>query len=127
MPNYIKTDQAPLPAGHYSQATVHNGMVFVAGQLPIKPGDKTRAVGSIEDQTRQVIQNVKAILEAANSGLDQVLRVTVYISNIELWGKVNDIYTEAFGTAKPARAIVPVKDLHYGFGIEMTVIAAQYS
>ena len=124
MIQYIETDKAPLPAGHYAQASVFNGMVFVAGQLPIKPGGRGKEVGSIEEQSRQVIENVKNILEAAGSDLEHTLRVTIYISDIELWGKVNAIYTEAFGKATPARAIVPVKDLHYGYSIEMTAIAA---
>jgi 2-iminobutanoate/2-iminopropanoate deaminase len=124
MIQYIKTDKAPLPAGHYSQATVTNGMVFVAGQLPIVPGSKEKIPGPIADQARQVIENMRQVLLAADSDLDHVLRVTIYISDMELWGAVNDVYTKAFGDAKPARAIVPVKDLHYGYAIEMTAIAA---
>lgn len=124
MIQYIETPNAPLPAGHYSQATVTNGLIFVAGQLPIVPGSKEKNPGPIDVQARQVIENVRQVLLAANSDLDQVLRMTIYISDMDLWGIVNDIYTEAFGTAKPARAIVPVNDLHYGYAIEMTAIAA---
>lgn len=124
MIQHIETSNAPLPAGHYSQATVTNGLIFVAGQLPIVPGSKEKIPGPIEAQARQVIENVRQVLLAANSDLNHVLRVTIYISDMELWGTVNDIYTEAFGTAKPARAIVPVNDLHYGYAIEMTAIAA---
>lgn len=124
MIQHITTENAPLPAGHYSQATVSNGFVFVAGQLPIVPGSSEKIPGPIPTQAHQVIENVKQVLLAANSDLDHVLRVTIYISDMELWGAVNDIYTEAFGSAKPARAIVPVKDLHYGYSIEMTAIAA---
>ena len=124
MIKYIQTDKAPLPAGHYSQATVFNNMIFVAGQLPIKPGSSDKTPGPIEDQARQVLENVRQILLAADSDLDHVLKVTIYISDIELWGAVNAIYTEVFGDSKPARAIVPVKDLHYGYAIEVTVVAA---
>ena len=124
MIQYIQTDKAPLPAWHYSQATVFNNMVFVAGQLPIKPGSTEKIPGSIEEQARQVLENVKQVLLAANSDLDHVLRVTIYISDIELWGPVNAIYTEVFGQSKPARAIVPVNELHYGYAIEVTVVAA---
>ena len=124
MIQYVQTDKAPLPAGHYSQATVFNNMVFVAGQLPIKPGSTEKIPGPIEEQARQVLENVKQVLLAANSDLDHVLRVTIYISDIELWGPVNAIYTEVFGQSKPARAIVPVKELHYGYAIEVTVVAA---
>ena len=124
MIKYIQTDKAPLPAGHYSQATVFNNMIFVAGQLPIKPGSSDKTPGPIVDQVRQVLENVRQILLAADSDLDHVLKVTIYISDIELWGAVNAIYTEVFGDSKPARAIVPVKDLHYGYAIEVTVVAA---
>ncbi|MBK7873220.1 MAG: RidA family protein [Saprospiraceae bacterium] len=120
----IETLNAPLPAGHYSQATEWNGLIFVAGQLPIKP-NREKVLGTIEEQTLQTLENVKAIVEAAGSDLDQVLKVTVYIADISLWDQVNKVYTEFFGSHKPARAIVPVKDLHYGFLIEIEAIAAK--
>ncbi len=124
MIQYIRTENAPLPAGHYSQATVFNNMVFVAGQLPIRPGSSEKIPGTIEEQAKQVLSNVEQVLLAANSDLNHVLRVTIYISDMELWGAVNNIYTEIFGTSKPARAIVPVNELHYGYSIEVTAIAA---
>jgi 2-iminobutanoate/2-iminopropanoate deaminase len=120
----IETDGAPLPAGHYSQAIVHRGLVYVSGQLPIDPKTGERRTGSIEKQTRLVLQNLSAILEASNSGLKQVLKVTVYISDISLWGKVNEVYAEIFGDHRPARSIVPTRDLHVGFQIELEAIAA---
>ena len=96
--------------------------MFVAGQLPItKTGEKITS--SIEDQAHQVLSNLKAILSAAGSGMDKVLKTTIYIADIELWGKVNDIYTTYFPDHKPARAIVPVKTLHYGFLIELEAVA----
>ncbi len=120
----ISTNKAATPAGHYSQAITYNGLVFVSGQLPVTAsGEKIN--GSIEEQARQVLDNVKAILEAAGSDLNNVLKSTVYISDISLWGKVNEIYGEYFGSHKPARAVVPTKELHYGFLIEMEVIASQ--
>ena len=118
----IETSNAPLPAGHYSQAIIANGLVFVAGQLPIKP-NKEKVLGSIEAQTLQTLENLKAIVEAAGSDLQHIVKVTVYISDIALWDGVNKVYTEFFGTHKPARAIVPVKDLHYGFQIEIDAVA----
>ncbi|MEL7123355.1 MAG: RidA family protein [Bacteroidota bacterium] len=121
---FISTDQASQPGGHYSQATVYNGLVFVSGQLPITP-DGEKVLGSIEEQTRLVLDNVKAILEAADSGLDHVLKSTVYVSDVSNWGKVNEVYTEYFGAHRPARAVVPTGPLHYGFLIEMEVVAAQ--
>ena len=120
----IETREAPTAAGHYSQAIVHNGVVYVAGQLPIDPKDKNRPVGSIEEQTERTLRNVEAILVAAGSGLDRVLQMTIYISDIELWSGVNTAYSRVMGSHKPARAVVPVNDLHYGCQIEIQAIAA---
>ena len=120
----IETRDAPTAAGHYSQAIVHNGVVYVAGQLPIDPKDHNRPVGSIEEQTERTLRNLEAILVAAGSGLDRVLQMTIYISDIELWGGVNTAYARVMGSHKPARAVVPVKDLHYGYQIEIQAIAA---
>ena len=120
----IKTGKAPLPGGHYSQAIVHNGLVYVSGQLPIDPQTGEKQTGSIEEQTKFVLQNLSAILDASGSSLNQVLKVTVYISDISLWGKVNEVYAEIFGDHRPARAIVPTRDLHFGFKIEVDAIAA---
>lgn len=120
----VETPAAPLPAGHYSQAIVHNGVVYVAGQLPIVPGSSDRTVGSMEQQTEQTLRNVEAVLKAAGSGLDKVLQMTLYVSDISLWGEVNIAYARVMGAHKPARAVVPVKDLHYGYQIEIQAIAA---
>ena len=120
----IKTEAAPLPAGHYSQAKVWQGVAYVAGQLPIDPLTGRKEVGTIEEQTAQVIRNIEAVLSAAGSDLSNILRVTVYISDIELWGRVNQVYSQLMGDNRPARTVVPVNQLHYGFQIEMDVIAA---
>ena len=121
---HITTPDAPLPAGHYSQAVVHNGTVYVAGQLPIVPGATTHVVGDMEQQVTQTFANVRAILRAAGSDLDQLLSVTIYVSDIELWPAVNAAYIRVMGNHKPARAGVPVKELHYGYQIEVSAIAA---
>jgi 2-iminobutanoate/2-iminopropanoate deaminase len=120
----VETSEAPIPAGHYSQAIVHNGFCFVAGQLPIAPGQKTHVVGSIEEQTEQALRNIEAILRAAGSGLDRVVQMTIYVSDMDLWGGVNVTYKKVMGDYRPARAVVPVKDLHYGYQIEIQAIAA---
>ncbi|HZM91544.1 MAG TPA: Rid family detoxifying hydrolase [Blastocatellia bacterium] len=120
----VATQDAPTPAGHYSQAVVYNGMVFVAGQLAIDPHTGERLTGSIEEQTQQCLKNIGEILKAAGSDLSRVLKMTVYISDIELWSAVNSVYARVMGDHRPARAIVPVKDLHYGFKIEIEAVAA---
>lgn len=119
----INTPNAPQPGGHYSQAIVHNGLVYVAGQLSIdKNGEKK--LGSIHEQTEQALQNVAEILKAANSDLNRVLSMTVYVTDIEHWAVVNEIYSRVLGDHRPARAVIPTRDLHYGFLIEITAIAA---
>jgi len=120
----VSTPHAPAPAGHYSQGVVHNGLVYVAGQLPIDPVTGEKKLGSIEEQTEQALKNVAAILEAAGSDRAHVLKITVYVSDIEHWGKVNAVYAQFFGAHKPARAVVPTRELHYGFLIEIEAVAA---
>ena len=121
---YIQTPAAPTPAGHYSQAVVHNGIVYVSGQLAVNPTTGEKQLGSIEAQTRQVLENVGEILRAANSDLARVLKMTIYIADISLWKAVNAVYAEVMGDARPARAVVPTKELHYGFLIEIEAVAA---
>jgi reactive intermediate/imine deaminase len=120
----IQTTDAPIPAGHYAQAIVHDGLVYVAGQLPIDPRSSDRTVGPIEAQTEQVLRNVAAILAAAGSGLDRVLQMTIYVSDMGLWGRVNETYARVLGPHRPARAVVPVSPLHHGYQIEVQAIAA---
>ena len=121
--NFITTDRAPIPAGHYSQAVVHNGFVFVAGQLAFVPGQSEHRPGSIGEQTEQTLRNIEAILQAAGSDLDKVVQMTIYVSDIALWSEVNAVYARVMGAHKPARAIVPVKELHHGYQIEIQAMA----
>jgi len=120
---FIETPNAPSPAGHYSQAVEFNDLIFISGQLPVNPQTNEKVLGTIDDQAHQALKNVKAILEAAGSNLQNVIKVTVYISDIALWGKVNKIYATYFGDHKPARAIVPTRELHHGFKIEIEAVA----
>lgn len=118
----ISTGNAPKPGGHYSQATTHGDLVFVAGQLPFTTeGDKIN--GPIEEQTLQALKNLRAVLQAAGSDTNQVLKTTVFVSDISLWPAVNKVYSEFFGEHKPARSIVPTKELNHGFLIEIEAIA----
>ncbi len=120
---FVSTDQAPQPRGHYSQAVVHDGLVFTAGQLPFDPVTGTLAGTSIEEQTLQALKNIKSVLRAAGADLDDVLKVTVFVSDIDLWGGVNDVYTTFFGDHKPARSVVPTRDLHNEVKIEIEAVA----
>jgi len=120
----ISTAGAPTARGHYSQAMVHGGVVYVAGQLPIVPGDPEAKLASFDEQARRVLDNVIAILEASGSGADLVLKSTVYITDVACWPAFNAIYAEKFGAHKPARTVVPVAALHYGYLVEMDAIAA---
>jgi 2-iminobutanoate/2-iminopropanoate deaminase len=124
--NRIETKNAPAAGGHYSQAVVHNGLVFVSGQLSIDPQTGEKKLGSIEEQTEQALKNVEAILKAANSDFGRLLKMTVYVADIELWAAVNKVYARVLGEHRPARAVIPTGKLHYGFLIEIDAVAATY-
>lgn len=119
----IKLPDTPEPKGHYSPALSHNGLIFVSGQLPMNHRTGEVETGAIELQTEIALRNVEAILHAANSDLNHVLSVTIYVSEMDDWDKVNEVYKQILGEHKPARAIVPVKDLHFGTKIEIQAIA----
>lgn len=121
----IETPSAPLPAGHYSQATVWNDLIFVSGQLPIQPVTRHRVTGSLEAQLEQVLANLQAVVEAAGSDLAHVMKTTIYIADISLWDRVNVVYAKFFGDHKPARSIVPTRELHHGFLVEIEAIAVR--
>jgi 2-iminobutanoate/2-iminopropanoate deaminase len=112
------------PGGHYSHVVVHGGVAYVSGQLPIAPGGPLPPTATFEQQARQVLANVRAAVEAAGSDLSRVLKCTVYVTDIGDWPEFNRLYAAAFGEHKPARAVVPVAPLHYGYRVEMDAIAA---
>ncbi|MBX3274499.1 MAG: Rid family detoxifying hydrolase [Sandaracinaceae bacterium] len=120
----VETPDAPRPAGHYAQAIAHGGMVYVAGQLPIDPADPGAPHGDVEAQTERALRNVQAILRAAGSDLDRLLSVTVYVTDIALWPRVNAAYARVLGAHRPARAVVPVPTLHHGYLVEIQAVAA---
>jgi 2-iminobutanoate/2-iminopropanoate deaminase len=125
----IETPKAPLPAGHYSQAVVANGLVFVAGVLPIVPfvpdmsGQERRMPEGLEAQARQVFDNLRHVLEAAGTGLDGLVNVQVFIPDVALWPSLDAVYREILGSHKPARTVVPCGPLHYGALIEVNAVA----
>lgn len=112
------------PAGHYSPGVAWNGLIFVSGQLPFPPGATDRTVGTIDEQVRQAMANVESVLLAARSSLSQLLSVTIYITDIALWGPVNAEFARVMGAHRPSRAIVPVLPLHYGCQVEIQAVGA---
>ncbi len=121
---FIQTPDAPDPGGHYSQAVVLGDLVFTAGMLPIRPGTGEKVLGSVEEQTEQVLKNIAMVVEAAGSSVDRIVKTTVYVSDIALWGRINQVYADFFGDHRPARAVVPTRNLHFGFLVEIDAIAA---
>ncbi|MBB5400813.1 RidA family protein [Paraburkholderia youngii] len=110
------------PGGHYSHVAVANDFVFVSGQLPINAQGDKLADASFDAQAEQVLANVKAALESVGSSVAQLVQVRVYVVDVEHWASFNQIYARWAGEAKPARAVVPVPQLHYGFKIEVEAV-----
>ncbi len=123
MREIIETTKAPSPIGPYSQAVRANGFVFVSGQIPIQPATGALVQGDISAQTRQVMQNLAAILEAAGSGLQKVVKTTIYLTNLDDFSRLNQVYAEFLGDAKPARATVQVARLPREVLVEIEAVA----
>ncbi|MFN0180603.1 MAG: RidA family protein [Gemmatimonadales bacterium] len=119
----IHTPGTRRPVGHYSQAVIANGFVFVSGQVPVDLASGTPIIGTIEEQTTLALGNVGRILEAAGSSLAHAVQMTIYLSRIEDWGVVNQTYARIIGPHQPTRAIVPVNPLHHGAGVEIQCVA----
>jgi reactive intermediate/imine deaminase len=118
----IDNPKMPVSNGHYSQCIEHNGILYLSGQLPVNMETKTIPRG-IEEQTDLVLKNVGTILVEAGSNKFNVLQVRIYIANINLWDKVNSVYSNFFEYHKPARCIIPTSELHFGCLIEIEVTA----
>lgn len=121
----VATPDAPAPGGHYSQAVIHGGLVYVSGQLPVVVGAPHDSAAPFDVQARRALANLLAILAAAGSSPASLLKVSVYIVGVEHWPAFNAVYAEMLGAAKPARSVVTVPDLHYGYLVEIDAIAAQ--
>jgi 2-iminobutanoate/2-iminopropanoate deaminase len=121
----VRTESAPAPfqGAPYSQAISANGLVFVSGQLALKPGDKEIAAQSIEEQTEQVFANLRAILEAAGTGLDRLVKTTVFLQNLGDFQGMNSVYAKHVGETPPARSTVEVAALPSGALVEIEAIA----
>lgn len=111
------------PGGHYSHVVVANGSAYISGQLPITAAGKQLNAASFEEQANQVLANLQAALEAAGTGISKLVQVRVYITNMSNWPLFNTIYANWAGTALPARAVIPVSELHYGFLLEIEALA----
>lgn len=119
----ISSDELAPPGGHYSHAVVAGGFVFVAGQLPIDARGTKLADASFAVQAEQVLANVATALRAAGSSPQQLVQVRVYITDIALWSEFNALYASWIGEHRPARAVVPVPQLHHGLKIEVEAVA----
>ena len=119
----ISTDKAPKAIGPYEQAIKIGDFVYTAGQIPIDPKTSNLVAGGIAEQTRQVLENLKAVLEAAGSSLDKVIKATVFLRNMADFAALNEIYGEYLGKAKPARSTVAVADLPRGALVEIDLVA----
>ena len=119
----IQTDKAPGAIGPYSQAVKVGKWVFTAGQIPIEPISGNMVSGHIKDKTRQVMENIKAIIEASGAKMDDVVKTTIYLTNLQDFTAVNEVYGEYFTEPYPARSTVQAAALPKGVSVEIDAIA----
>lgn len=119
----VHSDAAPKAIGPYSQAVVAGGFVFASGQIPLDPDTGELVEGDIAAQTRRVLANLEAVLAAAGTSLEKVVKATVFLTDLSHFGTVNAIYEEALGGARPARSTVQVAALPRGAQVEIEVVA----
>ena len=123
MKTIINSDKAPAPVGPYSQAVEAGGFVFCSGQIAINPSSNQVLTGPVEEQTRQVMENIKAVLEKAGLGLQNVVKTTIYLINMNDFASVNDVYGKYFNEQPPARSTIAVSGLPKGVHVEIEVLA----
>ncbi len=119
----VSTENAPKAIGPYEQAIKCNGLLFTSGQIALDPVTGTLMEGDISAQTRRVLENLKAVLEAGGSSLDHVIKATVYLTDLGNFAKMNEVYAEYLGGVKPARSTVGVATLPRGAGVEIDLVA----
>ncbi|NJB85305.1 2-iminobutanoate/2-iminopropanoate deaminase [Lewinella marina] len=120
----VSTDQAPAPVGAYNQATLANGVLYVSGQIALHPESGDLITTDIEAETEQVMENLKAIVEAAGSSMEQILKCEVFVSDMENFGRINTVYARYFNEdTAPARALVQVANLPKYVNVEISCIA----
>src|SRR3954463_11182617 len=127
VPDVVSTNPSTMaaPGGHYSHAVTAGGFVFVSGQLPIAPDGTKLNEAPFEQQAQQVLDNIAHALKGAGSGIDKLTQVRVYVTDIAAWPAFNTLYAKWAGNARPARCVVPVPQLHYGFKIEIEAVAVK--
>lgn len=122
--NVIFTKDAPAPIGPYNQAISHNGLVYVSGQIALDPATGELRISSLEEETRLVLKNLGSVLAAAGSSYEQVIKCSIFLSDMSLFSQINQIYGEYFPEATaPARETVAVKGLPRGVNVEISCIA----
>ncbi|XXQ37029.1 Endoribonuclease L-PSP [Plasmodiophora brassicae] len=124
MVTVVSTEAAPKAVGPYSQAIVANGFVYTAGQIPIDPATSKMVEGGIQEQTSRVLANIKAVLAAANTTLDKVVKTTVFLKDMNDFAKMNEVYGSAFGGHRPARSTVQVARLPFDALVEIECVAS---
>jgi 2-iminobutanoate/2-iminopropanoate deaminase len=122
---FVRTEHAPAAIGPYSQGTIAGDLVFTAGQIALDPATGTVVEGGVQAQTTRVLENLAAVLEAAGSSLAQVVKTTVFLTDMADFPAMNEIYAEAFGDHKPARATVAVSGLPLGVRVEIEAVATR--
>jgi 2-iminobutanoate/2-iminopropanoate deaminase len=124
MKKIVSTEQAPKAIGPYSQAVIHNGLVFCSGQIPLDPATGQIIEGGVAVETERVLENLKAVLEASGSSLDRVLKTTVFLKDMADFPKMNEIYGRYFPENSPARSTLEVASLPRGAKVEIEAMAA---
>jgi 2-iminobutanoate/2-iminopropanoate deaminase len=118
-----RTDKAPAPVGPYSQAVEVSGFLFCSGQISIDPETNQVRLGPVSDQTRQVLENIRAVLESAELTFAHVIKTTIFLTNMSDFGAVNEVYAQYFKDDPPARSTIAVAGLPKGVNVEIEVIA----
>ncbi len=124
MKKIVHTKNAPAPVGPYSQGVIHNGTLYASGQIAINPANGELVTSNIEDETRQVMLNIKALLDEAGLTFEHVLKASVFVSDMNLYSRINAVYAEFFNEdTAPARELVEVANLPKFVNIEISIIA----
>lgn len=120
----INTKNNIKPSGHYSTAMIHNDLIFVSAQLAIDPLTGERMFGTVCSETERILENIELILKEAGCNRKNIIKTTVYLTDILLWSSVNEVYCDYFEEHKPARSVIGINELHFGFKVAIEAVAA---